>query len=225
MRKDNSVSEGAGDKRPLRRVLRVLALALAGLIWAATVTAGFGALWKYKTTPGVPGSPPDRWPASSRIERNPRGATVVLFAHPKCPCTRATLTELSLAMSRVQGGHARVYVLFLKPSGTPENWAATDTWRSASQIPSTTVLLDRDGTESERFGSRTSGETLIYDSTGALLFAGGITFARGHEGDNAGEDALVSILRTGRSSTKLTNVYGCGLTDPKAVTEKKGGGA
>ena len=224
MQNEISASSVTGKKTVSARALRAGVLALAALIWAGTITVGFGALWRYKTTPGAPGAPPERWPASSAIERTRRGATIVMFAHPKCPCTRASLTELSLAMSRARDvGRSRAYVLFIKPSDTPENWASTDTWRTAARIPSTTVLLDRDGVEARRFGSRTSGDTLVYDADGMLLFAGGITFARGHEGDNAGEDALVSILRSGHSRIRLTSVFGCGLAAPKDGTATAGG--
>ena len=38
----------------------------------------------------------------------------------------------------------------------------------------------------QRFGAETSGQTLLYDRDGRLLFSGGTTGSRGHDGDNAG---------------------------------------
>ena len=64
------------------------------------------------------------------------------------------------------------------------------------------MLRDDDGAEARRFGAETSGQTLLYDEHGALLFSGGITGARGHAGDNAGRASLVALLNrgSGRSS-------------------------
>ena len=44
-------------------------------------------------------------------------------------------------------------------------------------------------------GATTSGHVLLYDAGGVLRFAGGITDGRGHEGDNAGLDAALALLR------------------------------
>ena len=43
--------------------------------------------------------------------------------------------------------------------------------------------------------SKTSGQVVVYDAKGALLFSGGITAARGHMGDNAGRDRITALLR------------------------------
>jgi hypothetical protein len=88
-----------------------------------------------------------------------------------------------------------------------------------------TVVRDDDGREARRFGVEASGETLLYDADGSLLFSGGITAARGHAGDNAGRTELVSLLnhepssrtnivdRTG-SHRDATSVFGCPLFGP-----------
>ena len=57
----------------------------------------------------------------------------------------------------------------------------------------------------------TSGQTLLYDRRGSLIFSGGITSARGHRGANAGEAALVSLLASGRADRNATSVFGCPL--------------
>jgi len=74
----------------------------AGLVWTlwgTAVIAGFLALAGYEATPGATSPPPLEWPASTAIPRASNGlATLLLFAHPKCPCTRATLKELAVAL-------------------------------------------------------------------------------------------------------------------------------
>jgi hypothetical protein len=116
-----------------------------------------------------------------------------MLAHPKCPCTRASIGELAAIMAHCQG-RLNAYVLFMKPEGFTEDWEKTDLWQSASQIPDVQVISDPSGEEARRFSAVTSGQTLLYDLKGELLFSGGITPSRGHSGDNAGKSAIVSII-------------------------------
>ena len=45
----------------------------------------------------------------------------------------------------------------------------------------------------------TSGQTLLYDTKGHLVFSGGITGGRGHEGDNTGRESIEKYLQTGKT--------------------------
>jgi hypothetical protein len=198
-------------------------LIAAAVLWAFAVSAGLWIMWSYENSPGTAGTPPARWPADSRIPRVSDGATLIMMAHPHCPCTRASVGELALLMARTQG-LVTAYVLLLKPKGMPENWEKTDLWNSAASIPGVHVLPDEDGIEAERFHAATSGQTLVYDKNGRLLFSGGITSARGHSGDNAGRSAIVSLLMKGEVERTETFVFGCPLFDPRSAcrTGKEG---
>ncbi len=55
-------------------------------------------------------------------------------------------------------------------------------------------MRDADGREARHFGAATSGQTLLYDERGTLVFSGGITGARAHAGDNVGRQSLVALL-------------------------------
>ena len=70
--------------------------------------------------------------------------------------------------------------------GHPE---AKVTYYSAAEIPGVEVVSDEDDAQSAAFGAAVSGQTLLYDREGRLIFSGGITAARGHAGDNAGRSA------------------------------------
>ncbi len=59
----------------------------------------------------------------------------------------------------------------MKPSEFFDGWEKTDLWRTASALPNVTVVRDDDGREAERFGAATSGQTLLYDARGELIFA------------------------------------------------------
>ena len=99
----------------------------------------------------------------------------------------------------------------MKPSAFGDGWEKTDLWETATGLPDTTVVRDDDGREAIRFGVATSGQTMLYDAEGALLFSGGITGARGHAGDNAGRTALVALLNHLETDRTGTQVFGCSL--------------
>ena len=96
-------------------------------------------------------------------------------------------------MTQVQG-RVRAQVLFVKPNNFPKEWEKTDLWSSAAMIPGVETMVDSEGVEAHRFGSQTSGQVMLYGADGRLLFSGGITVARGHVGDNAGRNAIVSLI-------------------------------
>lgn len=113
-------------------------------------------------------------------------------------------------MAQTQG-RVEAHVLFLKPAGSSTNWEKTDLWQSAASIPNVNVVVDDEGVESHRFNSLTSGQTALYDVHGDLLFSGGITASRGHSGDNAGRNAIVTLLNDGQGERTQTSVFGCPL--------------
>jgi hypothetical protein len=198
--------------RPSRRRAIRLILLTSTVLWVSAVSAGLGILWGYENTPGTGAKPPVLWPASSMIQRAQGSATLVISIHPHCPCSRATMGELAAIMAHNQGRLA-VYVLFLKPKGFSVDWEKTDLWQSAASMPGVNVMIDEDGAEARLFNSSTSGQTILYDSSGRLLFSGGITGSRGHSGDNAGRSAITSLLNKGAADRAETFVFGCPLFD------------
>ncbi len=150
----------------------------------------------YDYTPAPPTTPPARWPANSAIPRTAGLASIVLVAHPHCPCTRASIEELARLMARLDG-RATAAVVFVRPRGVPQDWEKTDLWRSAARIPGVTVVSDAAGREASGFGAQASGQTLLYSARGDLQFSGGITGSRGHAGDNLGQSSVISLVTTG----------------------------
>ncbi|MCA1614321.1 MAG: RedB protein [Acidobacteria bacterium] len=179
-------------------------------LWLLLICTGVGLLWRYERTPGAAAATFNQWPADSRVRLSTDRATLVMLAHPHCPCTRASLGELARLMAQAEG-RVTAYVLFVKPSGFPDGWEKTDLLATASAIPGVTVVRDDEGVEAGRSRAATSGQTMLYDAAGRLLFSGGITRARGHEGDNAGRAAVVSLLTTDEAGPGGTPVFGCPL--------------
>lgn len=185
-------------------------IAVACGFWLALVVGATALMVRYSNTPGEADVAPRIWPKETRIRLDSGRPTLVMFAHPHCPCTRASLNELARLLTRVPD-RLNSYVVFLKPDETPSDWDKTDLWRTASTIPGVIVLSDNTGAEARRFHAATSGQTVMYSAAGTLLFSGGITLARGHEGDNPGRTALQDLVLTGHSNQTNAPVFGCGL--------------
>lgn len=191
------------------------------IVWIAAVGIGMKVLLDYQSRPGRPASAPASWPASSRLPRTAGRPELVMIAHPRCPCTRATVSELSRLMARTQG-RLDVSILFVIPRGFDRRWAHADLWYSAAEIPGVRLIEDPEGRVARRFGAYTSGQAILYDEVGRLRFAGGITPGRGHEGDNAGRDAIVSLVNHHTAELDETPVFGCPLTAADGSTRLGG---
>jgi hypothetical protein len=191
-------------------LLRPRSFAIAFTLWLALLFAGFGALWVYSSTPGRPGTPPTQWPVSSSLKRISNQSTLVMFVHPKCPCSQASINELGIILAH-SSRRVQTDVVFLRPAGESESWVHTALWRTASALPQTSPISDPEGREAQLFQAFVSGETLLYDSSGNLRFHGGITDGRGHEGDNPGCSSIQAYLNTGTAPLARAPVFGCPL--------------
>jgi hypothetical protein len=201
------------SNRGLQRPLWPAAL---GAVWVVSVCAGSAVLLGYENRPGLAADPPAQWPVESRLERAAGRATLVMLLHPGCPCSRASIEELDRLMAASRG-RATVHVLFFKPRGFPDGWEKTDLWHRAAAIPGVRVTRDDDAVEAGLFRAATSGQVVVYDARGALVFSGGITPSRGHSGDSDGRRAILAALTAGdASSGTRTRVYGCSLREPEA---------
>src|SRR5882672_12720150 len=126
----------------------------------------------YQNVSGSIGIAPEHWPAEAQITLDSKHDTLVMFAHPQCPCTRASMEELNRLLAQSEG-RVTARVVFLKPGKFSDDWTKTDLWRSAAAIPGVTVHEDLDGAQARLFGAETSGDVLLYDIHGQLLFKGG----------------------------------------------------
>lgn len=181
-------------------------------LWLFAIGTGFVMILNYENTSGSVGTAPTQWLSGTQIGLDRDHDTLIMFAHPKCPCTRASLEELNRLLAKGNGRIA-AYVFFFKPHGYPEDWTRTALWRSAEAIPGVRVREDVDDVLSRKFGAETSGYVLLYNPQGQLLFRGGITGSRGHAGDNEGEDAVIALANGQKTSVTHTPVYGCSLMD------------
>lgn len=180
--------------------------------WIVTIVGGAVVLGQYASIPGMAETAPSQWPADAKTMPKAGQPTLVLFVHPRCPCSRATLGELARLLSR-RDGSFDTHVLFYKPNESAPDWEKTDLWSTAQAIPGVQVASDRDGAEAARFGVKTSGQVLLYDHLGQLVYTGGITTARGHAGDSPGRNAILTWLRTGELTRASDAAFGCSLVN------------
>src|ERR1700722_18065386 len=89
---------------------------LACVVWASAVGVGFRVLVIHERTSGAQEEAPARWPWDTTVSRDATRPTLLLFLHPQCPCSRATVAELERLMARASGRLA-ARVLFVVPRG------------------------------------------------------------------------------------------------------------
>lgn len=179
-------------------------------IWGILVAAGIMYWADYERTPGMTASAPAQWPLSPTLEHDDRRPTLVVVLHPKCPCSEATLSELSEIMDRWLHD-VRAYVVFMHLDAEDGADDESSLRKAASRIAGVEVIDDRDAGILRQLGAFTSGQTYLYDAQGRLVFQGGMTPVRGQTGTNRGSLAIVSYLESSAVRDRQTPVYGCSL--------------
>ena len=171
------------------------------------------AIEQYKARPGAAGATPLHAAAPPAAADRP---WLRMFVHPRCPCTRASITELHNLLAATP---ADVYaeVVLVLPPGAPAAWRDAPIAAAAGAIPGLVVRSDEGGAEATRFGVQTSGHVLLYGADSRLQFTGGITRSRGHEGHSTGSRALAALLRHERPAETQHAVFGCPLVAHQAA--------
>jgi hypothetical protein len=207
---------GAGTRRGRGSVC--LGLAIAG--WATAIGACWWKLaaYEFRLDAGPTAAVLAHWPSDTNLSRSAGRPAVLFFMHPKCPCTRASIAELErLLVLDQRGRHSpQLTVVVTVPANAAEDWLTTETVERARALANASIVIDRGGAEARRFGVATSGSVMWFDVKGRRLYAGGITASRGHEGDNAGRDALVGLLRGSREPAFGVPALGCRLCLPSS---------
>jgi hypothetical protein len=135
---------------------------------------------------------------------------LLLFAHPFCPCTRATLSELEESLARLPAD-VSVRVVFVTCGFEAAEVEASSIVNQARSLSRGIVQFDTTGREARRFGATTSGEVFAVNAEGQVLFHGGLTPARGHQGDAAGQTSLELLAQGIPSAISTAPVFGCRL--------------
>ena len=181
--------------------------------WGIAVTAGCLILQAYAASPGAAVQPLRTWPEASQIPLDGRRPTLLMFIHPLCPCSAASVDELSEILAR-SGDRVAAHAVVLG-TGSKTLGAGPRIDGSLSQLSGLTTWDDEGGALARRFGVLTSGHVVLYDPQGRLLYSGGITPARGHRGENFGRAAVLATLFGKVSDRCCAPAFGCPLLDPQ----------
>lgn len=193
--------------------IKELTLIALVTIWAIFIGIGFVSMADYSSRPGSPANITVEFPENLPSNEKNNLPKIFVFFHPKCPCSSATISELEHLIADTQN-LAVTTVFFYKPVNESDEWVKTNLWETAKQIPTVEIeIMNED--EMSKFGVITSGQTIVYDSQDNLIFSGGITVGRGHEGESLGRKSIENYLKTGEIETDKTAVFGCILTSPE----------
>lgn len=177
-------------------------------VWGIAILSGVLGVTAYSNTPGSRLKTASDWPTETAIERSVNVPTIVLFVHPKCPCSLSTLRELGRSLGD-PGDSVAVRIGLYCPLDLDDSWTDTKLRTIAEQIFPGASFVDRNGVEAKRFSAATSGHVFAFSADGECLFSGGATSSRGHEGDNLGVQAIRQIVAGKPTSCKTTPVFGC----------------
>src|ERR1700722_19868585 len=95
------------------------------LFWILGVTGGFAVVLNFQSGDGLVGTAPELWPPGTKLALDHERKTLIMFAHPKCPCTRASIEELNRLLARCSD-RVTAQVWFFQPGGFPSEWAKGD---------------------------------------------------------------------------------------------------
>lgn len=169
-------------------------------------------LLDYASQPGRFLASPGDWPKQSLLTLSEDSPTLLIFLHPRCSCSKASLGELNAILANVRG-KLKIYAVFIKPENMSHDWEKDSLWKTAKALPNVNLLTDEGGVEARHFQAQTSGLVLVYDVDQTLLYSGGITVARGHSGENDGRSTVISLLNGKRTARDTASVFGCALFD------------
>lgn len=191
--------------------------------WLALVVSGSLILIHYASRPGATMDASSKWPADTHLSRSAQHPTLIMFAHPHCPCSRASVDELADIVSECQGS-VDVQIVFYCPNLTDANWKETSLVRQAAQLSKAAIFFDCNAQELQRFRATISGQVMLFSTTGKLLFNGGITASRGHVGESYGKSSVISLLRTppqtilASTTAQRFPTFGCTLVQPEIAS-------
>lgn len=176
------------------------------LVWLGASLLVFGFLYRHTYQPSkIP-----MLPASDEAIGASAQFRIKIFAHPYCPCTRASLEQFGESAARFPAG-AQPEIIFVTAGLAESEIANSPLVLRARELPRAQVRFDATGDEAKRFGVSISGEVLAFDPGGRLVFRGGITPGRGHQGTSTGQAELENIVHGRSPGPCATPVFGCHL--------------
>lgn len=173
--------------------------------------AGLLALGAYDSRPANQRGWQTSWPTSVPLAANRDSATTLMFVHPHCPCTVASVEQL---LEVLKSASARATLVVYEPDSVTSDWSQGPLLQLAAEYPQQLSLVrDPQGSLAAKFGACASGTCLVYGADLRLRYAGGLTLSRGHRGDNAGQATLLRILHDPINAATAATfpIFGCSI--------------
>lgn len=171
------------------------------------ILGGLHLLMNYSAQAGAHSAVLNHWPSQSKLSLSQK-PHLVMFLHPGCACSKASVAELSRLLA--QAPELTTQIVFMRTSKIEKLFKANSLLAQVQNLPRTKIIFDEKGIESKIFGAETSGLTHLYNAKSELIFSGGLTMARGHEGDSVGKQSILAYLN-GKESVKSSLVFGCDI--------------
>lgn len=165
---------------------------------------------RYSKTPGPAGDIARLEPQGTSIVFDTVKPTLIVFLHPYCPCSSASVLALEDIISKHRTA-AKFYVVFVCPTNADVEWAKSDLYTRCTRNPALTTFIDRYEVEARKYGALTSGQTFVYGPDRRLRFSGGITPSRGAVWAGRERELVESSLDDLPSEPRYAPVFGCAL--------------
>ncbi len=179
--------------------------------WSVLIVCGLLWMTAYSMSPGETFTPLLERPDDTEISFSENQPTLLVFLHPRCPCTRPTIAALERLMVRKHD--IVLQPVFYLPDTQTVAWAQDEYWDRLIDLGAHEPVIDINGHLAGQFHATTSGHALLFSTDGRVQFWGGITSGRVHEGDSLGLTMLTRVLDGIPVSEPSFPVYGCSIVD------------
>ncbi|GIX00102.1 MAG: hypothetical protein KatS3mg111_3434 [Pirellulaceae bacterium] len=191
----------------MKRQVRLIVLLGLYVLWGSSIVWGVSRVLNYSFSGDYPTeSSPD---AVGEMATSTADFHVLVFVHPKCPCSMATIDNLGRLLPRCPANYAVTAIVFV-PEGKDKEWATeTATFAALERLPHTRIEFDTGGTRIRQWNVRRSGHVIVKAPDGSVAFSGGITLERGHAGESLGTVSMMRVLMQQSPPARAVPVFGC----------------
>jgi len=171
---------------------------------------GIWQLYAFSTTPGDH-TVVQSWILQDKLPLKHQLASLVVLIHPKCSCSTATLKEVERLKIGLKD-KLDVKLVFISYGDKSKNWYQGPVWDLAvSMKKNVSIVLDNDGQILKTLGTKTSGTAYLVGPDLKVVFQGGLTPIRGHEGATSGQAFIASWVKGNTKSSLIQKIFGCGV--------------
>jgi hypothetical protein len=187
-----------------------ISLVLLAVAWTAASVLSWSLLLSHTYQPVVATGGINEWPSSLEPTDRDGRIRVILFAHPLCPCTRATIAELDEALGS-RRTNVNTTIVFVTAGLAEPDIYDSPTVAAARRLLNVTLRFEDNTAFASRIGATTSGELFVFDGAGKRVFHGGITAGRGHRGRSPGRERFEQALEGILVDHEESPLFGCRL--------------